>query len=56
MCTAAVLGAVCFTNLTADKASAKTSGDYKYVITGKKPVSDKMRRRIAEGSFAARLV
>ena len=33
---AAVLGTVCFSNMTADKVSAKTSGDYRYVVTGKK--------------------
>ena len=41
---AAVLGTVCFSNLTADKVSAKTSGDYKYVVTGKKKKTCAIRK------------
>ena len=41
---AAVLGTVCFSNITADKVSAKTSGDYKYVITGKKQKTCAIRK------------
>ena len=41
---AAVLGIVCFSNLTADKVSAKTSGDYKYVVTGKKKKTCAIRK------------
>ena len=32
---AAMLGTVCFSSMTADKVSAKTSGDYKYAVTSK---------------------
>ena len=41
---AAVLGTVCFSNITADKVSANTSGDYKYVITGKKQKTCAIRK------------
>ena len=41
---AAVFGTVCLTNLSADKASAKTSGDYQYVITGKKQKTCAIRK------------
>ena len=41
---AAVLGTVCCSNMTADKVSAKTSGDYKYVITGKKKKTCAIRK------------
>ena len=41
---AAVLGTVCFSNTTADKVSANTSGDYKYVITGKQKKTCTIRK------------
>ena len=41
---AAVLGTVCCSNMTADKVSAKTSGDYKYVVTGKKKKTCAIRK------------
>ena len=41
---AAVLGTVCFSNMTADKVSAKTSGDYRYVVTGKKQKTCAIRK------------
>ena len=41
---AALLGTVCFSNITAEKASAKTSGDYQYVITGKKQKTCAIRK------------
>ena len=45
---AAVLGTVCFSNITADKVSAKTSGDYKYVITGKKKKTCAIRKYLGK--------
>ena len=41
---AAALGTVCFSSITADKVSAKTSGDYKYVVTGKKKKTCAIRK------------
>ena len=48
MLTAAALGTVFFSNITADKASAKTSGDYKYVITGKKKKTCAIRKYLGK--------
>ena len=43
-----MLGTVCFANLTADKASAKTSGDYQYVVTGKKKKTCAIRKYLGK--------
>ena len=50
ICAAAVLGTVCFTGLTAGKVSAKTSGDYQYVVTGKKEKTCAIRRYLGHES------
>ena len=44
MFAAAALGTVCFSSITADKVSAKTSGDYQYVVTGKKQKTCAIRK------------
>lgn len=47
---AAMLGTVCCSNITANKVSAKTSGDYKYVVTGKKQKTCAIRKYTGKGS------